>query len=282
MLILGRRPNQSIVFPSCGITVRILDVNGRVAKIGIEAPRRVEIMRGELVPASTAVSYDDNSLGSEQEDAHEDVSLMQFSQRLAEIKSMLHAFQQYRAMGNEAKADQILADLLEGVAGLDRDCMQCEPERVQASTESVTDFVSEPLADYRSASMRAESTRYVLVVHSPDKPCDFSHRASEYHGYQICSVNCMTSAQQAIACNEPFDFIVCNVSSEDSESRRFVESVRAKSQYERSKLFVVRGGASTLEQIQTAHKSGIDGWLTEPLSSAELWNHIVESHSIER
>ena len=46
MLILGRRENQSIVFPNCGITVRILDVNGRVAKVGIEAPRSVEIMRG--------------------------------------------------------------------------------------------------------------------------------------------------------------------------------------------------------------------------------------------
>jgi sRNA-binding carbon storage regulator CsrA len=41
MLILGRRAEQSIVFPSCGIVVRMLSINGRVAKVGIEAPENI-------------------------------------------------------------------------------------------------------------------------------------------------------------------------------------------------------------------------------------------------
>lgn len=49
MLVLTRRPNESIVFPALGVTVRILEVRGSSVRLGIEAPRDVVVMRAELL-----------------------------------------------------------------------------------------------------------------------------------------------------------------------------------------------------------------------------------------
>jgi carbon storage regulator CsrA len=48
MLVLTRRPNESIVIPALGVTVRVLAVRGGRVRLGVEAPREVVVLRGEL------------------------------------------------------------------------------------------------------------------------------------------------------------------------------------------------------------------------------------------
>lgn len=50
MLVVSRKEGETIVVPSIGLTIRILQTAGGKAKIGIEAPREVSILRGELQP----------------------------------------------------------------------------------------------------------------------------------------------------------------------------------------------------------------------------------------
>ena len=49
MLILTRKEDQSVVFPNCGIVVHVLSVKGRTIKLGFEAPKDIEVLRGELL-----------------------------------------------------------------------------------------------------------------------------------------------------------------------------------------------------------------------------------------
>jgi carbon storage regulator len=49
MLVLSRRVNESIVFPDLGITVRVVQVAGGRVRLGVEAPIKVSILRGELL-----------------------------------------------------------------------------------------------------------------------------------------------------------------------------------------------------------------------------------------
>ncbi|VDH00954.1 Carbon storage regulator homolog [Lysinibacillus sphaericus] len=48
MLVLSRKPNETIKIGD-GIELKIIEVKGDVVRIGIEAPRSVDILRGELV-----------------------------------------------------------------------------------------------------------------------------------------------------------------------------------------------------------------------------------------
>jgi carbon storage regulator CsrA len=38
MLVLTRRPNESIILPGLGITVVVLEVRGNSVRLGVEAP----------------------------------------------------------------------------------------------------------------------------------------------------------------------------------------------------------------------------------------------------
>ena len=47
MLVLSRKPGQTLVIGD-DVVVTILEVNGERVKIGVEAPREIPVLRGEL------------------------------------------------------------------------------------------------------------------------------------------------------------------------------------------------------------------------------------------
>ncbi|WP_252502385.1 carbon storage regulator CsrA [Sporosarcina sp. Marseille-Q4943] len=52
MLVLSRKTNETIKIGD-DIEIRILEVKGDTIRIGIEAPKSVDILRGELVESIT-------------------------------------------------------------------------------------------------------------------------------------------------------------------------------------------------------------------------------------
>jgi carbon storage regulator CsrA len=49
MLVLTRRPDESIVFCDLGVTVRVLEIRGKSVRLGVEAPPAVRVFRAELL-----------------------------------------------------------------------------------------------------------------------------------------------------------------------------------------------------------------------------------------
>ena len=49
MLILARKVNEEIVIPELEIVIRVTSINGKIARLGIEAPKSVAIFRAELL-----------------------------------------------------------------------------------------------------------------------------------------------------------------------------------------------------------------------------------------
>jgi carbon storage regulator CsrA len=54
MLVLSRRPRETISFPGIGITVYVLTVKRGSVRLGIEAPPEVIVLRGELKQPPTS------------------------------------------------------------------------------------------------------------------------------------------------------------------------------------------------------------------------------------
>jgi carbon storage regulator CsrA len=48
MLVLSRSFQEKIVFPSLGISVEVLRINGNKVKIGVEAPTDIPVHRHEV------------------------------------------------------------------------------------------------------------------------------------------------------------------------------------------------------------------------------------------
>ena len=49
MLVLTRKPNETIELPGLGVTITLVKINGKYARIGIDAPHDQLIVRGELM-----------------------------------------------------------------------------------------------------------------------------------------------------------------------------------------------------------------------------------------
>jgi carbon storage regulator CsrA len=55
MLILSRKLDEQIVIAG-NIFIKVIELNGRTVKLGIEAPRDIEVMRAELLENDAAAS----------------------------------------------------------------------------------------------------------------------------------------------------------------------------------------------------------------------------------
>ena len=117
MLILGRRAEQSIVFPSCGIVVRMLSINGRVAKVGIEAPENIAIVRGEV--ATQSDTDNDSSSSSHIEYRH---SSNRDAAKLEKLRVDLSKVQLLRNNDQTEEADRLFESILLQLNAIDRPC----------------------------------------------------------------------------------------------------------------------------------------------------------------
>lgn len=56
MLVLSRKNEETIQLPELGIEIQILNLWGSSVSVGIEAPRHIRILRGELIQGDSLES----------------------------------------------------------------------------------------------------------------------------------------------------------------------------------------------------------------------------------
>ena len=246
MLILGRKADQSIVFPSCGITIRILQVNGRVAKIGIEAPEKIAIARGEVLN-----QYEPSFNVDSQ---NETDSLSRFRTQLEEVRNL-------RERGFDDKSDRLLERILLELNTLDR-----------SATETV-DSVSEAATSYsiNSGENTAALTPSLLFVGSPaleyeDDLQIMQRRTNRFAAVADCqAVDFLIKAEQSDCI--VFDMESCgpNISSKIKELRAGLE--------QRPKIICISQYAPSIYGFDLL-RPAFDGWIWKPWDYDRAWTHI--------
>lgn len=151
MLILSRKETQTVVFPELNITVEISNVQGKTVRLGIEAPRSIKILRGELEKLPDF----QQQLGGfdfQNKDAMSEVS--------AAIRMAIYAMRN----GHQENGERLLGEALE--------CLQ----KFEHQSEPMVDSVCEPTSGYRVDNTDMESgapattpmRRFDLVVQMED------------------------------------------------------------------------------------------------------------------
>lgn len=56
MLVLTRKVGERIVMPDLGVTITVLEVKGNQIRVGVAAPREVEVHREEVYHAARGLS----------------------------------------------------------------------------------------------------------------------------------------------------------------------------------------------------------------------------------
>ena len=121
MLILTRKEDQSVVFPNCGIVVHVLSVKGRTIKLGFEAPKDIEVLRGELLgdsstpptARSASVAAGKTSTTSESEQIHD------LKNRLNTVTLSIQLYNDLKSIGQDEAASSTLDKLMTKLADID-------------------------------------------------------------------------------------------------------------------------------------------------------------------
>jgi CheY-like chemotaxis protein/sRNA-binding carbon storage regulator CsrA len=107
--------NERITFPALGITIHILRLTGRSARLGVDAPPEIRIYRDEISPSDSASDPNQQNLcGTSVTIDHA------LANALSKITLAVHLARKQWAAGRGQDADRTLAMALESLAGLEQ------------------------------------------------------------------------------------------------------------------------------------------------------------------
>ncbi len=246
MLVLSRRLNEDILFPNIGIRLRLLQVKGKVVRLGIEAPPEIPVFRSEIAPAE--------ALG--EPPANRGIDCHKLRNRLNRVTLGLHYFQQQMQAGQIPEANSTFEQVLAVLDALDRDWPSLAGTR------------SEP----RSGPRRRCRT---LLVED-----DANERELLAGFLSMSSCACATAAdgQEALdylASHEPPDLVLLDMAMPRVSGPQMLERIRQEPRFQNLKVVAISGSNPADLGIQVG-PGGVAAWLSKPLNPRRLWEVIRE------
>lgn len=115
MLVLSRKETERLVFPTLGITIEVVRIQGKKIRLGIDAPAEVPVLRQEIADLK-GVDFTSGRTSANQKCLNLAAAVHSTLGTTAEILNRLHA----QLDGNDA-AQRLVLDTFHELQGLDRD-----------------------------------------------------------------------------------------------------------------------------------------------------------------
>jgi carbon storage regulator CsrA len=239
MLVLSRRPGQSVTFPTLGITVQLLQAGRGSVRLGIDAPPGVHVLRAELLKGGQAAPTPSAS------DGRVIRGHRQRGQLNTAMMALFLAEKQFQA-GQTSDGERSLQEALRALEALDQAAAR-PPEETRPAPETIGALLVEDdrneealLAGYlRMSGFRIET------VHDGEEALEFLSR----HGRP--------------------DFVLLDMRLPRRDGPSTVAAIRQNEAYRGVRIFAVTG-TSPEEAGVTTGPGGVDGWFRKPLNPARI------------
>ncbi len=284
MLILSRRPNETIRFPQLGISISIVSVKGSRVQVGIEAPPEIKILRKELetdadlAPASVADSTG-FSARSQQTPAACDKSKHDLRNRLNKAVLGIHLAQKQLAAGQVESANRTLETALTRLKELETVEASGPVEQLPKSQDTGLDgfstdtksFVAQPQAEYRID--RRKKVDILLVEDDPNERALLCGLL-ELEGY---SVHTASNGHEAMGCLQRFtpQFVLLDMMMPECDGRETLQRIRQIPAFTNLPIFAVSGSSPDSVGLSIG-RDGVEDWFPKPLNATQLVQHMRE------
>src|SRR6056297_1683184 len=272
MLVLSRRENQRIVFPSLDISVDVVRVAGRVVRIGVEAPRDIRVLRGELAENASAPSREaaSQALGVRSEGSstpgawttpcstedHLDPEKRHaLRNRLNRAMLGLQVLQMQLEQASVRGADQTVSQILESLEAINRDL-----------TPAAGGSAGNEANDSPAAWSEETVPRKALIVDDSRNEAELMAQILELHGYRIEIVENGREAITWLRENPHPDVVLMDMNMPEMGGAEAIRLIREDRVFDRLRVF----GVSGLEQGESGVEGGIDRWFTKPVRADRL------------
>jgi CheY-like chemotaxis protein len=231
MLVVTRRPGEKLTFPTLGITVHLLRSSARSAKVGVDAPPEVRILRDELDagrPQPVAPPADRHAQAN----------------ALSKLTLAIHLARKQWAAGRPAAADATLAAALAAVEALDR----------------------EATATPAPAVVRCRA----LVVDDDPNQRELLAGLLDMNGCECATAADGEEALSYLSTHTRPDVVLLDMAMPRCDGPETLRRIRADRRLTGLRVFSVSGTRpDTLDGSGAA--GGFDGWFPKPVNPRRLW-----------
>jgi carbon storage regulator CsrA len=245
MLVLSRKLNERIVFPSIDATVQILAVKPGVVRLGIEAPKAVSILRQEVLdnrrgnappppppprPASTA--------------------------QIRRFNQLVHSRLEIAAMGTALLRRQLeLGHTAEALETLDK--IEGEIQALQQRSDEETSKHS------------GQRPRRALVVEDDQSERELLASFLRLAGLDVAAVGDGTDALDYLHRQSPPDVVLVDMVMPRCDGPTTIRAIRQEPALAGLRIFGVSGYLPDEFGLETG-AGGVNGWFRKPFDPEDL------------
>jgi carbon storage regulator CsrA len=246
MLVLSRRPNEKILFPTLGVTVEITSICKNVVRIGIDAPPSVSIVREEIASESDklAVTKPANH---------------RMRNRLHAASLAVHVALTQLHAGLAKESENTLNEALRQYEELDRELSNEKAEKAAKSKAR---------PDIRTLLVEDDRNESVLLA-----------EFLRLHGIDVQMAQDGQEALDYLRSHERPDVILLDMRMPRCDGPSTLAAIRGDAAYDKTKVFAVSG--SSKEELSLPFGlHGLDGWFTKPVNPRKLIHEM--NHALGR
>ena len=242
MLVITRRSADKIIFPQLGITVHFIRVQGSSAKVGVDAPREIVILRDELADEAEAATKPAVRWWRLPREVRHAIR-----NELHTVSVGLHLYRQQVLRRLFAEADETFAEVQSAIRRIDEH-------------ESLSRDDDLPTAGRR---------RTVLVVEDNANEREMLAGLLKLQGFDVISVGDGEEALEYLASHDTPAVILVDMQMPRCDGGSMVRRVRADQRHGAARMFAISGHAPE-EYTLTVGDGGVDRWFRKPLNPGRL------------
>ena len=255
MLVLSRRENESIVFPSLGISVEVLRIRGNATRIGISAPADVPIQRHEIAGLkSIDFTPEDGSSHSKL------LRLMRSARTHLDYATIaLNHLHGSLEDGSTQDAEKAILSIFRELEVLDRELYD-----LAASDGSL-----------------GESQPQALLVDGDRNERELLAGFLRVSGFEVTTASDGADALDYLSLHAPPDIVLLDLFSSRCNAPAMIGEIRGKAEADHLKLFAVSEREPASLGVATG-PSGIDRWFPKPVNPEKLVDDMRREMAIGR
>jgi carbon storage regulator CsrA len=263
MLVLSRRESEKILFPTLGISVEVLNIQGRKTKIGIDAPADIPVLRHECALRNS--KFGGSGVGNRIEFTSD---LIESNQKLSELFHVIHK----RLDG----AANTLNELHRSVEA------EHDPDLHLASQQIMSNLFKELRSLETEANKVLEGTG--ITVNDPtqallveDGACERQLLGGylELSGFEVITAEDGQDALDYLSLHSRPDVVLLDMMMPRMNGPAFVQQVRSNPDLDGLSIFAISGN-SQAEIEKSFGTTAVDRWFSKPISPKELVNEIAQ------
>lgn len=248
MLVLSRRESEKVLFPSLGISVEVLRVQGNKARLGISAPANVPILRHEIADLKEIEFTPDEDI---KDNRLRDL-VFTIRHRLDTASLSLNQLHTSLDTGTSESAQALIEDLFGELRSLER-----EANRI-----------------LEDAGVPVNHTPQALVVEDSATERQLLEAYLDLCGFHVTTAEDGQDALDYLSMHARPDVVLLDMMMPRIDGPAFVRAVRADPKLRGLSIFALSGMEREAVDIPIGF-GGVNRWYTKPVNPKQLAHDVA-------